>query len=208
MHRIACPDCGKTYRVKDLNGAKTRCRECDAEFRIPTRRRQEGRSEYLDEVGGSILDVSAAALKVPARVWEFFLAKPLIAWSITIGAIFVSLQIALNPAGRPPAREIQRNKLIAHTVLQSSEFGAYKASFDVRVDLVDGRLPTEAELVAISNRLKESAGTRERTFVAFFLPGMILDTGAFATAHHNPRCQFRLLRHNVPEKYASFLPEN
>ena len=96
--------------------------------------------------------------------------------------------------------------LIPYTIIKSSEFLSYKSSFDVRVDLVDGRLPTEAELVAISHHLKDSVGPHDRTFVAFYLPDMIVDSGAYATAHHNPNCEFRLFRFFVPEQYIDLLP--
>jgi len=55
------------------------------------------------------------------------------------------------------------------------------------VELVGGRLPTKEELAAISQQLLERKGKRyERMFVCFYLPGMDVDAGAFATAHYNP----------------------
>jgi len=111
----------------------------------------------------------------------------------------------LSTKSRSPQATIQ-NKLIPYTVIKSSEFASAKASFDVRVDLIDGQLPTKAELVAVSYHLKGIVGPHDRTFVVFYLPGMVVDSGGFATAHHNPNCEFRLLRFNVPEKYASLLP--
>lgn len=115
-----------------------------------------------------------------------------------------------SPELAPPVSAIKRENehpdLIPYTIIQSSEVLQYKKSFDVEVDLVNGRLPTEAQLASISNYLRNSAGVHERTFVVFYLPGMVLDHGGFATAHHNPDLEFKLLRFNVPDDFRLLLP--
>lgn len=112
----------------------------------------------------------------------------------------------LVPRGSAIKPEQVHPNLIPYTIIQSSEVLQYKKSFDIAVDLVDGRLPTEAQLASISNYLRNSAGVHERTFVVFYLPGMVLDHGGFATAHHNPDLEFKLLRFNVPENFRLLLP--
>jgi hypothetical protein len=69
--------------------------------------------------------------------------------------------------------------------------------YDVEVDLVDGRLPTKAELGAISRQLRSSR--HRKTLVNFYLPGMSTSGGAYATAHHDPGMTVRIL--NIPPKY-------
>lgn len=83
--------------------------------------------------------------------------------------------------------------LIPFRVLTRHETGSIKVMFDVEVDLVDGRYPNEQELGAISMCLLAREKRHDRTFVGFFLPGMRLNAGAFATAHHNPQMEVRIL---------------
>ena len=102
------------------------------------------------------------------------------------------------------------DSLIAHKVLQRSELGRVKLSLDVEVSLIDGRLPTEAELATISNVLVSQERTHERSFVTFYLPGMKIGHGAFATAHHNPDMEVNILMfmlNNYPE-YEKFIPDD
>ena len=76
--------------------------------------------------------------------------------------------------------------LIPYKIWKQSEFGTEKISFDVLVPVIDGRLPTEKELGAISKYIVGKEKKHKRSFVAFYLPEMEIDAGAFATAHHNP----------------------
>ncbi len=61
-----------------------------------------------------------------------------------------------------------------------------KLTLEIEVPLVDGRLPSRQELNAIAKHL---VGTprHARTFVFFYLPGMEVDAGAYATAHYLPQ---------------------
>ena len=89
---------------------------------------------------------------------------------------------------------------INYSVIQSTECLRERISFDVRVNLVDGRLPTKEQLAAVSKALREGMGKRyERMFVCFYLPGMVVDAGAFATAHYRPDPQeVRIMMFHVP----------
>ncbi len=75
---------------------------------------------------------------------------------------------------------------IPYEVIQKAELSSIKLSIDVEVPLVDGRLPSADELGAISEHLVENSNKHDRTFVSFYLPGMKVGAGAYATAHHNP----------------------
>lgn len=106
----------------------------------------------------------------------------------------------------PETPRDEPDRLIAYRVLQTDESSSgERLSFDVEVPLVDGRLPTQAELSAVSRHLKPA--DRNLVFVLFYLPGMTLDAGAFATAHHRPEGYegVRVLRHNVPDEYRHLL---
>ncbi len=60
-----------------------------------------------------------------------------------------------------------------------------KLTLEIEVPLVDGRLPSRQELNAIAKHL---VGTprHARTWVFFYLPGMEVGAGAYATAHYLP----------------------
>ena len=93
---------------------------------------------------------------------------------------------------------LQKPALIPYTVINREESGSMKLSIDLRVDLVDGRLPNKEELAAISSKLKRQ---HDRTFISFYLPGMEVGAGAFATAHHNPSLEVKIQPFLLPEKY-------
>lgn len=95
--------------------------------------------------------------------------------------------------------------LIPYTVIERSERASVKVTYDVRVDLVDGRLPNESELAAVSRHLHAQERPHERTFVSFYLPGMQPGAGAFATAHHDPVLKVQVLDYMLPDQYRHLL---
>ncbi|QEW06339.1 hypothetical protein [Nitrincola iocasae] len=100
---------------------------------------------------------------------------------ILLGLLMASTQVlAVEPA-------------IPFEVIKQDQLGSIKLSLDVQVPLVDGRLPTADELGAVSEHLVATSGKHDRTFVAFYLPGMEVGAGAFATAHHDPEMEVRIL---------------
>ena len=107
-----------------------------------------------------------------------------------------------------PSRATALDQLISYAVIERAETRNIKVSYDLRVDLVDGRLPSEAELAAISRHLHAKERTHERTFVLFYLPGMPPGAGAFATAHHNPSLKVKVLDYMLPEQYRHLLATN
>jgi hypothetical protein len=82
---------------------------------------------------------------------------------------------------------------IPYEVIDKSELGTIKMSFDVQIPLVDNRLPNSEEIGAISKYLVNTSSWHERTFVSFYLPGMKVGSGAFATAHHNPDMEVNIM---------------
>ncbi len=77
--------------------------------------------------------------------------------------------------------------VIPYTVISREQSGASlmergirSLSIDVRVSLVDGRRPNEGELGNIFSKL---GSCHDRISISFYLPGMEVGAGAFATAH-------------------------
>lgn len=103
--------------------------------------------------------------------------------------------------------EQRKNKaVIPFKVISRSEVRGEKLSFEVRVDLVGSRLPTKDELDAVSAGLVKGQG-HKRKFVGFYLPDMPIDAGYFATAHHLPTMEVKILKFNLPEKYRKLVKE-
>ena len=96
---------------------------------------------------------------------------------------------------------------INYSVIQYTDCLRERISYDIRVSLVDGRLPTKEQLAAVSKEILEWRGKRyKRIFVCFYLPGMELDAGAFATAHHNPDPEeVRIMMFHVPVSILSII---
>ena len=99
-------------------------------------------------------------------------------------------------------------KTIPYKILHKEELRNIKLSIDVQVPLIDGRLPNKKELGQLSEYLVSKERKHERVFVSFFLPGMQLGAGAFATAHHNPTMQVKILDMMLFQypQYRKFLP--
>lgn len=96
-------------------------------------------------------------------------------------------------------------KLIDYTVINRGELGNIKLSYDLRVDLVNGRLPTADELEAVSRYLHQKEKGHDKTYITFYLPGMEVGAGAFATAHHNPNLEVSILEFMIPDQYKNLL---
>ena len=111
------------------------------------------------------------------------------------------------PATKPPPPVQEAASLLPYTVIDRTETERIKVSFDLRIDIVDGRLPNEDELGAISKYLIGQEKNHERSFVVFYLPGMEVGAGAFATAHHNPKMEVKILTFMLPEQYKALITE-
>lgn len=85
-----------------------------------------------------------------------------------------------------PKPKLSKSDLIPYTVINRDEYLPHKMSFDIRVNKVDGKFPTEKQLADISTYLRSMEKPHNRTFVCFYLPEMEVDEGAWATAHFNP----------------------
>ena len=84
-----------------------------------------------------------------------------------------------------------------------------KFSIDVEINLVNGELPSIQIISRESNKIAGAHPGFEVYFICFYLPGMKLDAGAFATAHHNPKLKVNILDFvlsNYPE-YSKLLEE-
>ena len=107
-----------------------------------------------------------------------------------------------GPNGRVHRRELepygsqtQEERTIRHEVQQKESFLNHKLSLDVELQPVGDNLPTESQLTALAKTLHSQyeGDQYERVFICYYLPGMILDRGAWATSHFNPTTEVRIL---------------
>ena len=89
------------------------------------------------------------------------------------------------------------DSLIPYKALKRSELGSMKLSLDVEVPLINEKLPTKKELGSLSEYLVNKEEAHDKTFVLFYLPGMELGAGAYASAHHNPDMQVKIMKFNL-----------
>ncbi|MCK4342810.1 MAG: ABC transporter permease [Phycisphaerae bacterium] len=88
---------------------------------------------------------------------------------------------------------------VTYTIIKKYVLRSIKRSLDVRLN----RKVSEDVLRAIALQLKDSdPNTYDRTFICYYLPGMIVDAGAWATTHFNPNLEVRILGLTVEEEKA------
>ena len=83
---------------------------------------------------------------------------------------------------------ISRDQFTAH-VVQDERMGRIKRSI-----VVDLSRPISKDMLEdIGHQLRGQAWGFERTFIAYFLPGMVDGCGAWATTHFNPKLEVRVV---------------
>lgn len=114
-------------------------------------------------------------------------------------------ETSTTPASKTPTLDEASDgnlELIPYEVVNRDDSPPFKVSYDIKVNAVNGRLPTKEELKHISNHLRSQEEDYERMFVLFYLPGMKMDSGAYATAHHTPRLEgVRVHTSSVPKEF-------
>ena len=79
---------------------------------------------------------------------------------------------------------------VEYKILASVEIPGFKRQLDVRLN----RKVSEDILQAIATKLKDSdSKVYERTLIAYYLPGMQVGAGAWATTHFDPDLRVRIL---------------
>jgi hypothetical protein len=89
-------------------------------------------------------------------------------------------------------------------VLKKEKLAKIKFSVDVEIDLVGGKLPSVQMIAKASKKIASKYPEFETYFMCFYLPGMRLDLGAFATAHHNPKLKVNIQDFVLIDKYPEY----
>lgn len=81
------------------------------------------------------------------------------------------------------------DKTITYSIINTDTFHNYKRSLDVRLN----KKVSEETLRAIALKLKaQDSRNYERTFICYYLPGMEVGSGAWATSHFNPNLEVKI----------------
>lgn len=78
-----------------------------------------------------------------------------------------------------------------------------KCSYYIRVDFVDGNLPSEKALEEIARDIQKKSPTPSKTGVFFYMPGENHKTVAWATGHNFSNFEVRVIRKPEPPEIAN-----
>lgn len=225
QHQMICPKCGFEQPsdevcsrcgviigkyIKHKQSAPTRPKSHERTPQVTRKSvRKSSKTGVIESLIDRGLDVFGREELKRKRKTKFVLAGILcfVVLSSILGGIYGLLsespkQRTVESQSKPSnAQVVNDRSLIPYTIITRDEVQPFKVSFDIRVDLVDGRLPTAEELGAISMFLYSQEKKHDRTFVAFFLPKMVPGMGAFATAHHDPEMRVVINEEYIPAKY-------
>ena len=113
------------------------------------------------------------------------------------GPIFV--EITVTPVPTPDANPPTLTPLPAYSVIATDVVPGIKRSLDVRL----GKKVSEEELRAIAIELKSNDSRQyDRTFIVYYLPGVTVGSGGWATTHFNPTLDVRILGLTAQEEQA------
>ncbi len=93
-----------------------------------------------------------------------------------------------HPSQKPHDATIPED--VSYSIIDSNTLPGIKRTLDVRLN----KKVSEKTLRAIALRLKsQDPRNYERTFITYYLPGMKIGAGAWATTHFNPTLEVRIL---------------
>ena len=120
---------------------------------------------------------------------------------VTILAVIVALLgvtgCETEKSGRSPPSIIPTD--VSYIVIGTETVPHIKRSLDVRLN----KKVSEDVLRAIALELKSNDSNRyARTFIVYYLPGMTVDAGGWATSHFNPKLEVRIQAFSAKRKQA------
>ena len=106
-------------------------------------------------------------------------------------------------------------ELMAYDIIDRREAGTKKVTLTVEIQLVDGRIPFEREVRALTEHIFSLEKNFKRKFVTYYLPRMNHSEGAYATGQYfveeingkeQPRLEVFLRPYNLSQypEYAKF----
>jgi DNA-directed RNA polymerase subunit RPC12/RpoP len=198
--QVRCPSCGATGRVAPQKlGAAVACPKCRAKV-LPEPIESTGRSEWewflIGAATVSVLLVFLALIMLlgggPSEGPEYEPGQPR-----PVAGGYSHSGAPAEPK-QLPAKADQLDAFAAvwpYTVEKRSHFKNVKLSLDVRILKRDGRRPDREILRKLAETIyRRNEGPKyERVFICYYLPGMEINRGAWATTHYNPALEVRIL---------------
>lgn len=105
---------------------------------------------------------------------------------IFIAFVFV---ILISNCDNNQNKEKEKPKNVNYTIENQDFFKDLKATFDVRLE---DKISKEV-IKAIANDIKRNNPGYDKYFIAYLLPGMEINNGAWATSHFNPSLEVNIL---------------
>jgi hypothetical protein len=120
-------------------------------------------------------------------------------------AVLLALVVSVFGCGGSNSTNEDSPSATPYEIIGRDQAGNMKCSFDVRLE---DRIP-EAEIRSVAEEIKSrEAEDCERTFIVYYLPGMEVDAGGWATSHFNPGLEVRVLGLTAEQSASSpVLPE-
>ena len=88
---------------------------------------------------------------------------------------------------------------VKYTVVEKSNLGSIKSSIDIRLE----KKVSKDFLQKLALKLRKAEPRKyDRMFITYYLPGMILGSGAWATSHFNPNLEVKILGTTIEEEKA------
>lgn len=106
---------------------------------------------------------------------------------------------AKAPHAKSNANRLSIPDDLSYSIIGGDSIPGVKRSLDVQLS----RRASESSLHAIAMMLKSRESQQyDRTFICYYLPGMIVDAGAWATTHFTPNLNIQLLGLTIEEENA------
>jgi len=115
--------------------------------------------------------------------------KKVVGWACLLCLMSLVLHgCTADTPGTPPDSTSEPKQ--SYSIIDSNTFLDYKRSLDVRLN----KKVSEDTLRTIALKLKaQDPRSYERTFICYYLPGMEVGSGAWATTHFNPNLDVKIL---------------
>ena len=111
-------------------------------------------------------------------------------------AILLIATFLLFPAVSAFARSFQG---VSYTIIEKLSMGRIKLSIDIRLE----QKVSKEFLQKLALKLRQEEPIKyDRMFVTYYLPGMTLGSGAWATSHFNPNLKVEILGTTIEEEKA------
>lgn len=132
-----------------------------------------------------------------ARVYPYGLAAMQHGADSALGYVYADLLADSPPPAREPSmrQELEPQELsvppdLKYEIISEDTYQNERRSLDVRLSQKVG----EDGLKELAQRFREQAsGSYERTFIVYYLPGMEVDAGGWATSHFDPDLDVQIL---------------